>query len=549
MEPPPPSPRAASASRAATVLRREVVLREGPGWALLAAAIGGLGVDAWDLQHPLDDAYISYRYAQNLVAGLGLVYNPGEHVEGFTNLLWTLLVAGGVALGLSAPGAGWLLGIASGALVLVATFALTRIWLPARRAALAGLAPWIVMATPAFPRWSISGLETPLFIATGTAALVAFARGRLGWTTGFVTLATLTRPDGVLLAGVLYGLHLLRRWRDGPSAWRAPLVYAAALAALTLFRLAYYGAPVPNTFYAKVGGIPMIFGLHHVRGFLSDGAGLLLLPAMLAIAREPTARAAALYAAAVAGYVVWIGGDVFAHRFLLPVLPALAALGVRGASDAADLARSVVSRGPGRAASGLSVATALRSAAGVAAACVAVACVPGAALRMALGEIPATPRQAVALLREPHRAQHLERTLKIDRGFEARGMRSARVLRERGEPLRLVAAGAIGAFGYFSRLPILDLYGLVDATIARTRGPDAERRAGWIPGHQRSNADYVMSRRPDYILMPPRLPEGRGRGLVPAHDALWDHPDLDRWYEWDEEVPAYRRRTSPLEMP
>ena len=76
--------------------------------------------------------------------------------------------------------------------------------------------------------------------------------------------------------------------------------------------------------------------------------------------------------------------------------------------------------------------------------------------------------------------------LRIDRGFEARGMRSARILRERREPIRLVAAGAIGAFGYFSRLPILDLYGLVDATIARSRGPDAEWRAGFIPGHQRS---------------------------------------------------------------
>ena len=46
-----------------------------------------------------DDAYISYRYAQNLVDGHGLIFNVGERVEGYSNLLWTLIVAGGIALG------------------------------------------------------------------------------------------------------------------------------------------------------------------------------------------------------------------------------------------------------------------------------------------------------------------------------------------------------------------------------------------------------------------------------------------------------------------
>jgi hypothetical protein len=45
-----------------------------------------------------DDAYISFRYAQNLVEGHGLVYNPGERVQGYSNLLYTLLSALGIAL-------------------------------------------------------------------------------------------------------------------------------------------------------------------------------------------------------------------------------------------------------------------------------------------------------------------------------------------------------------------------------------------------------------------------------------------------------------------
>lgn len=42
-----------------------------------------------------DDPFISFRYAQQLVVGNGLVYNPGERLEGYTNFLWTILIAGG----------------------------------------------------------------------------------------------------------------------------------------------------------------------------------------------------------------------------------------------------------------------------------------------------------------------------------------------------------------------------------------------------------------------------------------------------------------------
>jgi hypothetical protein len=41
----------------------------------------------------LDNAYISYRYAENLVRGEGLVFNHGERVEGYSNFLYVLAVA------------------------------------------------------------------------------------------------------------------------------------------------------------------------------------------------------------------------------------------------------------------------------------------------------------------------------------------------------------------------------------------------------------------------------------------------------------------------
>ena len=63
-----------------------------------ATAFVALFVRLWPFM--TDDTFISVRYAKNLVEGHGLVYNPGERVEGYTNFLWTLWLAVPLALGL-----------------------------------------------------------------------------------------------------------------------------------------------------------------------------------------------------------------------------------------------------------------------------------------------------------------------------------------------------------------------------------------------------------------------------------------------------------------
>ena len=123
--------------------------------------------------------------------------------------------------------------------------------------------------------------------------------------------------------------------------------------------------------------------------------------------------------------------------------------------------------------------------------------------------------------------------------LERMGFMRARKLRERGEPVRLVAGGAIGAFGYFSDLPIVDLYGLVDPEIARSR-PAGSTGGRSLPGHQRSNAELILSRKPDYILIPD--PNSPISVMIPANLEITAHPDLEALYEWDEEVWGYRRR-------
>ena len=71
-----------------------------------------------------DDSFISFRYARNLVEGSGLVFNPGERVEGYTNFLWTVALAAAMKAGLADPiPVASALGIASYALLVLVLLA------------------------------------------------------------------------------------------------------------------------------------------------------------------------------------------------------------------------------------------------------------------------------------------------------------------------------------------------------------------------------------------------------------------------------------------
>ncbi len=511
----------------------------------------------------LDDAYISYRYGRNLVEGNGLVYNPGEAVEGITNLLWTLMVALGIALGFKANATGHVLGLVSGVAAVLATWWYARRGLPPPRAWIAAVAAWVLVSSLPFALWATSGMETALFTAATLVALAAHARGRVGGATLAAAVATLTRPDGVLVAATIYAFHLVENGREGWRAWRWPAVYTLLGLVLVGFRLAYYGSPVPNTFFAKVGGIPVTQGLAYLGDFFAAGPFLLLIPAAIALVRDRLGWPGGVFCAITCVYTVAVGGDVFPHgRFLLPVLACLSALAVQGASQAwsrdryagilvaalipGAIAWQVFGGLPWWMAVGL-VFAAAAWALGVARnrpALPITAAAIGAGLAILALTIPGTGARDA--LRNSKRSLQLR---EVRTGFgmlERMGFMRARRLEERGEPVRLVAGGAIGAFGYFSNLPIVDLYGLVDPEIARSR-PAGSTGGASLPGHQRSNAELILSREPDYILIPD--PDSPISEMIPANLEITAHPDLEAFYEWDEEVWGYRRRRPPHPVP
>lgn len=286
----------------------------------------------------IDDVYIYLRYARNMAEGYGLVYNHGEAVEGYTSFLWTVMLGGVMALGAPPLASAQWLGVVLGALTLLLS------WRAARRllegpAALSLMVPLWLATSRTFAIWAVEGMEVKLFGFTMALALWCWARfGLDGLWRGRVSplgialgLAAITRPEGLLIAGVFGLTALAQAWAEG--RWRGWLVTlgwgAAVLVPQMAFRLAFYGDWVPNTFHAKVTGLAWARGFdyvlmamksHHLHPYAALAAlGALALP-WLARRRWP-ARGALVFFGLYLLYLVSIGGDYFEYRFLDVVGP------------------------------------------------------------------------------------------------------------------------------------------------------------------------------------------------------------------------------------
>ncbi|MCB9880077.1 MAG: hypothetical protein H6835_20990 [Planctomycetes bacterium] len=301
-----------------------------------------------------DDAFIHFRYAANLYEGRGIVWNPAPFapVEG-AGFLWVIVLATiwsltGVAPPEAANPFSMLCGVVQ--LALLAT-ALARVrdrdgralpfvaWLCAMLA---------LVGNRTFLQWLSSGLDTALFnMWLFWWTLHAFrGPGRrdarwLAWWSLAAALATMTRPDGLPLtcatAGVA-GWLVLRRELPLRSALLglAPLLLVVGL---TLWRRAYYGDWLPNTYYAKVVAAWPEAGARYFACFAVENGTWLWLPIVVAwsidaarrlgasfravLAHAPAAAAVAVVLFNTSYYLFKVGGDHFEYRVLSP----LAALG------------------------------------------------------------------------------------------------------------------------------------------------------------------------------------------------------------------------------
>lgn len=308
-------------------------------WTIAAFAALAAAWQAWDLRWTCDDAYISFRYAQHLVAGHGLVFNldPAEPpVEGYSNFTWTLWLAVGQWLGcrgdlLETWSNAWGTACHAATVAVLAACA----WRAGGGRAAAPIAACGYAAIHHAASLAPAGLETALFVLCVTALCIGAGDGTNGrralWLGLLGVLAAMTRPDGVLPAAIA-GAFVLRdalRQRQAKWALAFAVPYLAVFAPYLLWRHAYYGYWLPNTYYAKSDGSPLLeLGVTYVVEFMkcywAVVAAVIALPWSV-VARGERRRAVAIAAFVLPylAFVVWVGGDFMFARFLLPILPAL----------------------------------------------------------------------------------------------------------------------------------------------------------------------------------------------------------------------------------
>ena len=166
----------------------------GAGFLWFVIALALLVGHGWTFRFVIDDAFISFRYAANMLDGHGLVFNPGEQVEGYSNLLWVLLTSFGMKLGLPALLWARILGAGAMAGVLALAPGIVRILAPRATefsATPGRVAQLLLAAAGAGACWMFSGLETPLFtLWTVLAWRLALGRNSLGVGIAWFLMAT-----------------------------------------------------------------------------------------------------------------------------------------------------------------------------------------------------------------------------------------------------------------------------------------------------------------------------------------------------------------------
>jgi arabinofuranosyltransferase len=499
------------------------------------------------LEFVKDDAYISFRYAHNLVTGHGLVFNQGEKLEGFTNFLWVLILAPFEWLGWDLFQVCEVLGTILGIACLVqATRFVT--WINGERKDFSQLwaAMWLATSS-SFVLWAKSGLEQPLaqLLPIAGAWILWRARSELLLSETHVTrpvgiaqaptkegdavvtkrlekkyliagilmgMACMTRPELHMMA-ILVGLPLVLDAVKARKVTRAQLLYVAGILAITIpshgFRYAYYGTLVPNTFYVKTGTGSLVWRegiktLHDMFDFNDTGALVVLAPLAFADRKRIVEKSVmAIISLAFMAFYVKVGVDEMQwHRLYLPALPFTAVLAALGAQNLLD---------------------------GV--------------LRLAKSENLRTVAYGAgwgAVLLAGY--QSFRFTYREQHGFDGHGDLAGTYHPDLGKflvrherPGALVAFQDMGSTPYHAPdIDFLDFIGLVDKTVAHARhdyglhafvGSDVDNNQGKYDAEMR---DYYYKRNPEWAILTIYTPRGeeqriaRAFELDPGPNALGD---------------------------
>ncbi len=453
------------------------------------------------LGNAVDDAYISFRYLENLATGHGLVYNRSERVEGFSNLLWILLLLPFRLAGADVVRTSQLLGIGFGVATIILAVVAARRLFAIRSPMATAFVAFLPATSGYFAAWSIGGLEGCLYAFLMLAAWFFYhdkraQRMRFPLAALFLGLLAMTRPEGLFLALAGAGYHIVtsrlsgQTFRD-PKVWRFLLVLGVCLGLYELFRIGFYGLHIfPNSVRAKVGlsFASIERGVDYVHERFASPYLCLLFPLVFVFRRNrfpALATAAVLFGASVT-LVIVAGGDWSFGRLFAPAIP-LGAVALVGAIAEMEPADASWKAFPARAV--LAVMTA---------GYLAFAWYTTGPLGEARFFGPFAP-------------------------YDAERIRIGQWLRDNAPKSTKIAVYAAGEIPYVSGLYAHDMLGLNDAHIAAIDVPSLGKG---IAGHEKSDPEYTLN-----VVKPDVIIDGH---LVPG---LLQHPDFAAKYE---QLPGFR---------
>lgn len=467
------------------------------------------------LSYVVDDAYISFRYLDNFIAGEGLVFNSGERVEGYSNFLWIMVLAPLRWLGLKAETAAMLLSIVS---YLILCWSVSKSALVVTGNLIIDKKQFLILPTllltssAHLASWSVSGMETIFFtmLLSVATTLILTQKPVLG---AFIfSLAALTRPEGIALGALslfIYFCYLmLNRKSFSKIIYQSlqPFVFFVTPIGLHLFfRYEYYREFLPNTYFVKLSGnelnlIPA--GLKYLAGYLTSGGLFLLIPGLLSllfiIFSKDRLKAGILFwgpsillaqILLYLVYVVMVGGDYFPfHRFLVPAIPALCIMTtyllLRGHEKilSCSWSRSIL---------------------------------PRLSNPFLMAFLIAVFHAAIANTSQQKEAHQVIRATGEER------ILIANWIKENYPAQTVLAVNAAGLIPYITKMPTIDMLGLNDASIARQPvGQNLFGGASFI-GHLKHDGDYVCRKKPDLVLTAgARLNKGRSAAEASYQAAL-----------------------------
>lgn len=470
--------------------------------AIPISLLSALLVLAWANRFIQDDAFISFRYAQHLAEGYGLVWNKiGIPVEGYTNFLWTLIIAIPHLLQWDAVLFSWIVSLCFYLMTLVLAFRLSMLLSGSWHASV--LVLLFLGSNYTFSAYATGGLETQMQVAlvlgfTFSVAVSArkgvFSLSKLAGVSILAVAAVLTRLDSILL---VLPIALVLIW----SVWKEPVSTNVRLRRIAMFvlpgvliavvyaiwKFSYYGGLLPNTFYAKAADTSASAGLRYVSlFFLSYGIYPFAVASLYHVWKHRTdvwIVTLLIVLMLWTLYVVAVGGCFMEFRLMVPVLPIIAMLIFLSMQERVRPSFQILL------VVGLSAASFVHA----------------RYFNVTYG---------VESISELHGSIYRY-------GWKSIGEDLGRMFNQGNDPV-VLATTAAGAIPYYSELQTIDMFGLNDRFIAIYGAPAGDR-----PGHQKvATLDYLLESGVHLVIGHPRLLTASDEAL--SIDNVYEMADFQR---------------------